>query len=133
MSTNAEHLARRVLARRHELDMSQLDVWQAGGPSNTTLTKIENGEMEALARTTARKLDTGLRWEPGSARRVFEGGEPTPLREERPAGELERLRRDIETSRAIDEATRARLLADLDAMTQPPAPPPPEPERRWGT
>lgn len=75
MSTNAQRLGEVVLARREELDMTQLDVWQAGGPSNTTLTKIENGQVTSLARSTARKLDVGLDWRPGSARRVWEGGE----------------------------------------------------------
>ena len=79
MSSKASrNLAKWVVARRDELDLSQLDVWQSGGPSNTTLTEIENGRIENLTRTTARKLDAGLRWEPGSAKRVWEGGEPVP-------------------------------------------------------
>lgn len=81
MSTKAaERLAHAVTARRLELELTQLDVWQAGGPSNTTLTAIENAKREVLARTTARKLDRGLRWEDGSARRVWNGdGEPRTL------------------------------------------------------
>lgn len=78
-STPAERLRDAVLARRRDLDATQLEIWQAGGPSNTTLGKIENAEIENLTRTTARKLDKGLEWEQGSARRVWEGGEATPL------------------------------------------------------
>lgn len=79
MSTNADRLGKAVLARRKQLDVTQMEVWQSGGPSNTTLTAIENGETTSLVRATARKLDVGLRWEPGSAKRVWEGGDPTPL------------------------------------------------------
>lgn len=42
------------------------------------MTKIENGTGEP-APVTLRKLDVGLSWERGSARRVLHGGEPTPL------------------------------------------------------
>ena len=82
MSSNAKRLAAAVKARREELDLSQLDVWQQGGPSNTTLTKIESGQLESLARVTARKLDAGLRWQEGSARNVWAGGEAVPLGDE---------------------------------------------------
>lgn len=129
MSTNegpppagAERLKWYVLRRRKdELDLNQMEVWQAGGPSNTTLTKIENGHLETLERATARKLDTGLRWETGSARRVWEGGKPTPLVES-PADDLAYLRRRIAESDALTPEQKALALAALD----PPNPPPGE-------
>ena len=85
MSTNktaaAGRLGAAVLARRLELDLSQLDAWQSGGPSNSTLTTIENGRLTDLTRNTARKLDAVLRWEAGSARRIWEGtGQARPAR-----------------------------------------------------
>lgn len=79
MSSNAARLAAAVRARREELELSQLDVWQGGGPSNTTLTEIENGRTASLTRTTARKLDAALQWEPGSAKAVWSGGQPAPV------------------------------------------------------
>lgn len=81
MSTNAENLGRCVKERRAELELTQLEVWMAGGPSNTTLTNIENGLLASLTRTTARKLDVALRWAPGSAKAAWEGREPTPALE----------------------------------------------------
>ena len=60
--------------------MTQLDLWSAGGPSNSTLTNVESGVGQPSP-STLRKLDAGLRWRPGSARRVLEGGEPTPIDE----------------------------------------------------
>lgn len=97
--SSSEHLAHHVLARRKKLDVNQLDVSAAGGPSNTKLTEIENGRLAELTSQTAKKLDKGLKWEPGSARRVWEGGEPTPL--------LPDVRPDL-------SAKFRRLLAEMD-------------------
>lgn len=118
MSTNpAQRLADAVLARRRELDMTQLEVWNAGGPSNSTLTKIENGDLTTLTRKTARSLDTGLRWEPGSARDLYEKGlPPLPVsagtRPDR-AGAA-RLRAIIAAANDVDDDTRRALLEALD-------------------
>lgn len=115
MSANAANLARWVKARRDELDLTQMEVWMAGGPSNTTLTKIENAEMDGLTRTTARKLDAALQWEPGSARRVWEGGSPNRILSPGLSGrESATLREAIGLADDIDDATRRRLLAVLD-------------------
>lgn len=77
---NAKRLARAVQLRRDELDKTQLEVQAAGGPSNTTQTAIENAHITTLTRATAKKLDRGLRWEPGSAQRVWRGaGEAVPV------------------------------------------------------
>lgn len=102
-----------VLARRRELEMTQLEVWQAGGPSNTTLTKIENGLQQSMTRKTARALDVGLQWEPGSAKRTWEGGEPTPLLPGVAPENSARLRRIILES-DIEPAKREELLRVLD-------------------
>lgn len=127
MSTNegpppagAERLRWYVLRRRNdELDLSQMEVWQAGGPSNTTLTKIENGHLEKLERVTARRLDTGLRWEPGSARRVWDGGEPKPLVTNH-AEDLADLRRRILESDALTPEQKTRTLAYLPTPSSTP-------------
>ena len=95
--------------------MTQLEVWQAGGPSNTTLTTIEAGNLKTLTRKTARNLDEGLQWQPGSAKAVFERGEkPTPAH---PHGldrkEAAWLREQIAAA-DVDAGTRERLLRVLD-------------------
>lgn len=80
MSSNVARLGRAVLARRDELDLSQLDVAAAGGPSDTTLSRIENGLATSVSKITLRRLDAALAWNSGSARRVYTGtGDPTPL------------------------------------------------------
>lgn len=114
MSSNADRLAEAVKARREELDLTQMDVWQAGGPSNTTQTRIENGELETLTRVTARKIDAGLQWAPGSAKAVFEhGSAPRVAEHGLSLRDLTWVREQI--GRAdIDEDDRERLLRALD-------------------
>lgn len=115
-STAARNLAKWVVARRDELDLSQLDVWQAGGPSNTTLTEIENGRIASLTRTTARKLDAGLRWEAGSAKRVWEGGEPVAL-----GGENDGLIARVLDS-SLPEDLKRHIVETIRSGSVPPSP-----------
>lgn len=116
MPSKSERLAEAVLARRAELDVTQLDVWMNGGPSNSTLTVIEKGEYESLSRVTAKKLDIGLRWVPGSARRLWESGEePLPLPEggeQMHAEDARWLAEQIRQAK-IDDQKRAELLRVL--------------------
>lgn len=115
MQTNPERLAEAVKARRDELDLTQLDVWQGGGPSNTTLTKIENAEAATLSRTTARKLDFALKWEPGSAKRIFDqAGEPLAILREGMSGKNSAWLRTQIKAADLDPRTRDRLIETLD-------------------
>lgn len=114
MSTNADHLARHVRERRRDLALSQLEVWQAGGPSNTTLTAIENGLAKSLQNATAKKLDRGLQWRPGSARRVWDGGEPMPQE----ASTVDDLAAKVEASNLAPE-TKALILERLAELPTP--------------
>lgn len=116
MSTNADFLARLVKARRDELGLTQLDVWQADGPSNTTLTKIESGAIKALERATARKLDRALQWKPGSARNAFDGGvEPVAMNAPLSVTEL----RNAIAAADVSEETRKLMLKALEAGRDP--------------
>jgi hypothetical protein len=114
MSTNAERLGKAVRERRAELELNQVEVHQVGGPSNTWQTLIENDRLEKLSRVTARKIDAGMQWESGSARRVWNGtGEAVPVLPGRSSKDSAWLREQIGAAR-LDEATRARLLEALD-------------------
>ena len=62
-----QRLAEAVIARRTYLGLSQVQVWQAGGPSNSTLTDIEKARATTLEYGTLRKLDVGLSWGRGTA------------------------------------------------------------------
>lgn len=114
MSTNAERFGEIVKARREELDLTQLDVWQAGGPSNTKLTEIENGRLRDLSRVVAKRLDEALHWEAGSAKRAYKGGDPIPALPRASNKRSAHLRELIGLSDDIDETTRAELMRVLD-------------------
>lgn len=109
MSANAERFGRIALERREELDLTQMDVWQAGGPSNTTQTKIENGQLARLTRTTARKLDKGLQWVDGSARTTWNGGDPTPL----PPSPADPVTESILNDGVLDDTAKRALIKAL--------------------
>lgn len=71
---------RLVKARRDALGLTQEEVSALGGPSDTTFTKIENLTWRPGRQNTLRKIDAGLKWEPGSSARIlYENGDPTPL------------------------------------------------------
>lgn len=113
MSSNAQRLADAVKARRLELDRTQLEVHAAGGPSNSTQTLIENAQAETLSRTTARRLDTGLKWAEGSARAVWDGtGDAVPAAQGLSGDDTRWLAEQIEKADLATE-TRERLLAEL--------------------
>lgn len=112
MSSKAQRLADAVTARREELDVTQLEVWQSGGPSNTTLTRIENADIETLTRTTARKLDVGLRWAPGSAKAVWERGEEPRPDQGVTHREATWLAEQIRSA-SVDQAVKDQLLKIL--------------------
>ena len=110
MTDDIARLGRFVLERRRELDLTQLDVAAMGGPSNTTLTGIESGTRASLSGATLRKLDAAMRWFPGSARAVLQGGEPQSL---------EALSEFVAApgARLKPEVTNADLLRAMHEMT----------------
>lgn len=69
-------LAQAISERRATLRMSQLAVYESGGPSNTTIALLERALGPLPRATTLRRLDIGLRWRPGSARDVLQSGDP---------------------------------------------------------
>lgn len=81
IETPGQRLGRYVLQRREDRHWTQADVTSMGGASNTWQTKMENGLLDQLTNATAKKIDQGLGWVPGSAWKVWEGGEPTPIEE----------------------------------------------------
>jgi len=77
-----EALAKAVRARRADLGLSQGAVAAAGGPSDLVISRVENNEEPRPRLDTLRKLDRGLRWEPGTSEAFLAGGpipEPSAL------------------------------------------------------
>lgn len=121
-----KRLGQAVKSRRDDLRLSQRAVGQAGGPSNSVMTTIENGVDAPIAPSTFSKLDAALQWEPGSARRVYEdGGEPIELAGggpsqsgsilSGPSGPLPTGRSQPGAS-AFSESDQQRLLRGADAV-----------------
>lgn len=75
-----QRFGRIVKERRDALGLRQDQMVHRGGPSTTTMTKVENGTLPTPSPVTLRKLDKGLGWADGSAALTLAGGEPTPLR-----------------------------------------------------
>lgn len=78
----------RVAARRRDLNLRLTHVPDLGGPSATRMTSIEHGTGPEPKPSTLDKLDSVLRWEPGSALRVLHGGEPVELSQPQPQSSL---------------------------------------------
>ncbi|AYB69463.1 transcriptional repressor [Corynebacterium phage Juicebox] len=115
-ATHLDHLAEVVVSRRRALGLSQQAVASAGGPSDTTQSRIEAAGTPGPSRQTLDKLDVGLQWEPGSARRVYEdGGEPTELVEPGPFASTQK----IPAGMSGVQQMMARVFADLEAEGTP--------------
>lgn len=63
---------------------AQADIAASGGPSDETISKIEQGRWRPTrsVQKTLEKLEVGLGWAPGSANAVLTGGDPIPLGDE---------------------------------------------------
>lgn len=66
--------------RRARGTRSRKEIADAGGPSDTTLAKIETDTWRPNrgVTETLEKLDNGLRWAPGTAAAILDGGTPVP-------------------------------------------------------
>lgn len=85
-----ERLARYVHQWRTRQGLTQREVTERGGPSDTLLSLIEAGDWRpgrGVGRTLE-KLDRGMGWEPGSASRTLAGGEPAEDGAESPPVDL---------------------------------------------
>ena len=67
--------------------MTQEDVRAAGGPSTATMRLIEGGLQSRYQPVILGRLETALKWERGSVRRILAGGNPAPVDDEPAAPE----------------------------------------------
>ncbi|WP_280470956.1 helix-turn-helix domain-containing protein [Nocardia cyriacigeorgica] len=107
MDERIARLGAAVKRRRDELGLTQQEVAQAGGPSDTTQGGIEMGTARGVSPSTLRKLDSALRWRAGSARAVMEGG-ADPVPDETPAIDANEL-----VERLLVLATEIGRLSDM--------------------
>lgn len=73
-------LAKAVAERMDDLDLTQQQVQDAGGPSTTTLSHLAGGTSATPIKRTLDGLDEALEWIPHSASNcLWRGITPTPL------------------------------------------------------
>lgn len=68
-----------VRERRLRLGLTQRQAAEACGLSDRTFIRVEKGTGPVVRDITLSRLDEGLRWQPGSAQRVLDGGQPEEL------------------------------------------------------
>ena len=69
-------LGEAVRARRTQLGLTQHDVEQAGGPSDVTLSAIEQGVPRSYQQRTMVTLERALQWKPGAVAAILAGEDP---------------------------------------------------------
>lgn len=98
-----------VARRRRELGLTAEGLNEAGGPTRVTLRKLEAGTTNRPGLKTFAKLDSVLRWEPGSAARTFDGGEPLKL-----GGAARSAQLDLPITATANTVTlRTEIVAEL--------------------
>lgn len=78
MEQDYARLATAIRDARDARGWSQSELAKQGGPSTTTTSKLERGELQPIPGQTRRKIETSLGWEDGSVDAVLRGGDPTP-------------------------------------------------------
>jgi len=103
-----------IRARRAELNLTQDDVVELGGPSLGTQRSIENGRAERYQPKTLRSVDDVLRWRPGTAAKLVSGNLVALESAEAPPGDLGMLLRDarLAAGRSIRAAARVANLSE---------------------
>lgn len=103
---NWERLGEAIRARRAQLGLTQQDVSRSGGPSDFTLSAIEQGTPRTYHQRTKMALERVLRWKSGAVESILAGEDPagwelpgTPVAE-KPA---------VPTTSARDRAVAALL------------------------
>jgi hypothetical protein len=74
-----QRLADLVSERRADLGMTQEDVRAAGGPSTATQRLIEGALQSRYQPVILGRLETALKWERGSVRRILAGRDPVAV------------------------------------------------------
>lgn len=79
MDKGLHELGAKVAARRRELRLSQIELQEQGGPSTTTVSRLEIGEGKRPQRETLEKLDRSLQWAPGTAASILKSSDAEGL------------------------------------------------------
>lgn len=78
MAENWNRLGELVKQRRDELDLTQAQVQERGGPSPALIRSLETGRASSMSRSKRRDLERSLKWRIGSVDDILQGGDPAP-------------------------------------------------------
>lgn len=109
VGTDSARLGGHVRARRNALGLTQREAAVKAGIATQTWINVEQGEK--VKERTLVKVDTAMRWTPGSAAAVLRGGEPTIDDSVAPsaAEEIAALRAELEKLRGkVEDMDRQR-------------------------
>lgn len=109
---DVERLGRAVYTRRRQLGLSQQELAEAAGVSQTTIRNIEAGRVGARRGPSVPLVERALGWKAGSGEDVLAGGEPTVVDgEPAPAGYVSSRRRNLVV---LEDVPLEELRAELD-------------------
>ena len=117
---DVERLGRAVYARRRQIGLSQQELADSAGVSQTTVRNIEAGRVGARRGPSVPLIERALGWKPGSGEEILAGGEPTPLvGEPAAAGYVSsRSRTPIDLGQVPLEELRAELDRRIEALVR---------------
>ncbi|MGW3491952.1 helix-turn-helix domain-containing protein [Streptomyces sp. NPDC001054] len=108
MTRDWTRLAKAVEARRKTLGLSQVQLADKAGVSESTVQNLEAGHRRTRMPTSLPGVERALGWAPESAASILTGGEPTPLPE--PAPEAPKLPLRIQQELADGQLIDATVL-----------------------
>lgn len=106
MEQDIAGLGKAVKARRKQLRLRQSDLAKRGGPSDTTVSKIEHAQTDHIHPSTAKALDTSLAWPSGTAADYLAGRTPQEAPSPKEPLVQDLLRQAREMQERLDAAVR---------------------------
>lgn len=79
MGRDWKRLAEAIKAAREERNLTQLEVAETAGVSESTVQNLESGTSRTRLPPSLAKIEPAIGWAPGSGKAVMEGGEPTRI------------------------------------------------------
>lgn len=123
MDADWERLADMVRRRREALGLTQVQLAERTGLTDTTIGNLEGGRRFKRVPASVPAVEQGLGWAPGSARVVLAGGEPTLIAEVADSMPLDERYRRIESvspeqlSEAVEDMVYEVFMAGPPGMS----------------
>lgn len=106
-------LAEAVIRRRAELDVSQEQLYEVGGPAPSTMRLIEGALRTGYRESILVRLERALDWKGGSVRQILAGGSATPVEE---AGRRARTTVKPGPAKSVADGSDERIAAEMERI-----------------